>query len=165
MAFTSFSTPVTPDWQDFLRCLRREGTPKRVHFIELIIDSEVQEEICTRFNLLEGIDPLDPYFKHRRQIALQSFLGYDYVVCPESVGESTDGGLSWNNLVTADTAELKRERGRSFVDEHRGPITSWLEFEAYPWPAPGALNTRSLEWFQENLPENMCMVGGLVGSF
>jgi uroporphyrinogen decarboxylase len=148
-----------------LRCIRREGTPERVHNIELLIDGEVQEEICRRFNLLEGLDPSDPFFKHRRQIVLQSFLGYDYVVCPEGIGESTDGGLVLNNIVTTDTAGLKRERGRSFIDEHRGPITNWKEFEAYPWPEPDAFQTHSLAWFQENLPDNMCMIGGLVGSF
>jgi len=161
---TPFSTPITPDWQGFLRCLRREGTPQRTHFIELIIDGEVQDEICRRYHLLDGLDRSDPFFHYRRQIIVQSFLGYDYVVVPGSVGESIDAGLFHHNLVTTDTASLQRLGGRSFVDEHRGPITTWAEFEAYPWPDPASFSTRALEWFEQNLPENMCMVGGLVGS-
>jgi uroporphyrinogen decarboxylase len=60
---------------------------------------------------------------------------------------------------TTDTAALAREGGRRFVDEHRGPITTWEEFERFPRPDPAAASTRSLEWFEENLPEGMCIVG------
>jgi len=63
------------------------------------------------------------------------------------------------HLPAADTAELAREGGRSFIDEHRGPITSWDEFEAYPWPDPEAASTQLLEWYSDNLPENMCIIG------
>jgi len=164
MPNSPFSIHVTPDWQGFLKCLRREGTPERAHFIELIIDGEVQHAICQRFRVLEGLDTGDPFFKYKAQIAVQSFLGYDYVVVPGSVGETLDDGLAHNTLVTEDTADLQRNGGRSFVNEHRGPITNWQEFEAYPWPAPASFNPRALEWFQKNLPCNMCMIGGLVGS-
>jgi uroporphyrinogen decarboxylase len=59
----------------------------------------------------------------------------------------------------ADTAALPRESGRSFMEEHRGPITTWEEFEAYPWPDPAMASTRSLEWYEENLPDDMCVIG------
>ena len=163
MQKSPFTTDITPDWEGFIKCLRREGTPQRAHFIELIIDGEVKDEIISRFGLEEDLDRADPYFRYRRQIALQSFLGYDYITCPDGLGESLDTGFAHHNLVTSDTAELKRERGRSFVDEHRGPISNWQEFEAYAWPDPKNLNTRPLEWCQKNLPENMCMIG-LTGS-
>ena len=164
MTAFSFSNPVIPDWRAFLRCLKREGTPERAHFIELIIDSEVQDEICRRFGILDGLIPEDPFYKHKKQVAVQSFLGYDYVVVPECVGEVIDSTLVHNSIVTEDTAVMKHAGGRSFVNEHRGPVTTWEEFEAYPWPDPASFRTRSLEWFEQNLPENMCMIGGLVGS-
>lgn len=167
MAQFKFSTPFKPDGEAFVRCVRREGTPRRVHNIELLMDGEVKAEICRRFGLLEGLGDDDPYFLCKRAIRLQRFLGYDYVVCPSDVGESVDSGFTWNNLVTADTtgpAELKRIVGRSYVDEHRGPVTTWAEYEAYPWPDPTKFNTRALEWFEKNLPDDMCLIGGLVGS-
>lgn len=160
----AFSSPVKPDWQEFLRCLRREGTPERTHFIELIIDDEVQEEICRRYGILDGLDRGDPFFTYQRQAAVQRFLGYDYVIVPGSVGESMDAGFVHNNMVTADTAGLRRTSGRSYVNEHRGPITTWEEFEAYPWPDVSQYSTRALAWFNEHLPEDMMMIGGLVGS-
>jgi uroporphyrinogen decarboxylase len=150
-----FSVEVTPDWRGLVDCIMRRGTPERVHHIELFLDAEVQDAVCHRFGLLEGIDPGDPFFLERKTLAVQSFLGYDYVRCGV---EGVDMSLRFDT--TADTADLVRAPGRRFVDEHRGPITSWDEFEAYPWPDPDAITTRGLEWYQENLPEGMCIVAG-----
>ncbi len=47
------------------------------------------------------------------------------------------------------------------MDEHTGPIASWSDFERYPWPDPLMPEaTASLEWFQRNLPDDMCIVSG-----
>jgi uroporphyrinogen decarboxylase len=164
MQASPFSVPVVPDWEGFINCIRQTGTPARAYFIELIIDGEVQDYICQRYGLLDDLSPADPFYKYKRQIALQSFLGYDYVVVPSSLGETTDFDLSNYSLVTDDTASLKRRSGRSYVNEHRGPITSWEEFESFPWPKPATHDVPSLDWFEANLPENMCMIGGLTGS-
>ena len=72
-----FSLEITPDWESFLRCLRREGTPDRVHFIELLIDEEVKDAIVERFGLMDDVDPVDPFFVHTRELRIQRFLGYD----------------------------------------------------------------------------------------
>jgi uroporphyrinogen decarboxylase len=162
MQTTPFSVSVEPDWEGFIKCLRRDGTPARAHYIELIIDGEVQDLICERYGLLGDLSPGDPYFWCKRQIALQSFLGYDYVVAPGSVGEAL--GFYRQDIVTVDTAALQRQGGRYYVNEHRGPIASWEEFEAYPWPNFENYYAPSMEWFEKNLPENMCLIGGLVGS-
>ncbi len=159
-----FSIPISPDWQGFLACLKREGTPRRVYNIELIIDGEVKDEICRRYGLLDGFDLGDPAFEYCKAIAVQSFLGYDYVVCPSSFGQTVDDGLVHNNLITEDTAALQRAGGRSYVNEHTGPITNWKEFEAYPWPELAAYPMPALDWFQTHLPPGMCLIGGLVGS-
>jgi uroporphyrinogen decarboxylase len=164
MTAIPFSKQVVPDWQGLLRCLRREATPERVHCIELFLDDEVQEEICQRYDLLDRLDLGDPYFLHRRQIRLQSFLGYDYVMYPKHVGESIGTRLALPELIAKDTAGLARRGGRAYVEEHKGPITTWEEFERYPWPRPQTKTARSLEWFEKHLPENMCLIGGLVGS-
>jgi uroporphyrinogen decarboxylase len=162
MQANPFSVPVIPNWEGFVKCLRREGTPERTHFIELIIDGEVQDWICQHYGLLNNLSGNDPYYTYKKQIVLQSFLGYDYVVVPGSLGESLS--FPRNDLGTTDTAALQRAGGRYYVNEHRGLITSWEEFETYPWPDPANRSSPSLEWFQANLPDNMCVIGGLVGS-
>ncbi|NUN95902.1 MAG: uroporphyrinogen-III decarboxylase-like protein [Candidatus Omnitrophica bacterium] len=146
--------PVSPDCEGLLRNIRREGTPARTHFIELFLDPEVQEAVCERFDLLSGLDPGDPFFGEKRQVAIQTFLGYDSVRC------GLEGlAMPLRREETPDTAELSRMGGRSFVDEHAGPITSWEEFERYPWPDPERASTRALEWYEERLPEEMCVIG------
>jgi len=149
-----FSTPVTPDYEGLKRCILREGNPDRVHHIELFLDPEVQEAVCAKFGLLDRLNPNDPYFPRRRQIAIQSFLGYDYVRCSLENQE-----WPMNRHTTQDTATLARAGGRTFMDLHKGPIASWAEFEAYPWPRLEDARTDSLEWYQANLPEGMCVMG------
>jgi uroporphyrinogen decarboxylase len=155
-----FAVDVRPDGEAFINCIRRRGTPARVHFVELFLDGEVQDELCRRFDILRGLDPADPFFPERRAIAIQRFLGYDYVVC------GLEGlVMPRNDVTTDDTAALAREGGRTFVDEHKGPITTMEEYESYPWPAPEALTSRALEWYERNLPDDMCVIGGLCGHF
>ena len=71
--------PVQNDWEGFLACVQRTGTPRRVHFAELFLDAEVQETVAHQFDLLEGLSANDPYFREKRMVRIQRFLGYDYV--------------------------------------------------------------------------------------
>jgi uroporphyrinogen decarboxylase len=160
MPESPFAQDVTPDWESLVRCVARQGTPRRVHFLELFLDEEIKRTICARYGLLEGLAEDDPFFVLQREVALQRFLGYDYVLCGL---EGLDMPVNW--LTAEDTAEIKREAGREFINEHRGPITTWAEFEAYPWPDPQAATSKALEWYQENLPGDMCVLGGLTGHF
>ncbi len=155
-----FCKPITPDWESLIRCVSRQGRPERVHILELYLDGEIKQAICDRFDLLDGLDPADPAWLLRREIALQRFLGYDYVLCGV---EGVNMPMRWLNA--PDTADLARESGRNYIDEHKGPITTWAEFEAYPWPDPQAITTRALEWLDQNLPDDMCILGGLTGHF
>jgi uroporphyrinogen decarboxylase len=149
-----FSVNITPNWEGLLERLRREGTPDRVYFIELLIDDEIKTEIASRFHLMDDVDPGDPHYALHLEIRVQRLLGYDYV----RFGVD-DVGISIERLSTTDTAGLVRKGGRQYVDEHRGPITNWQQFEAFPWPDPDRLTTRGLEWLSENLPDDMCIIG------
>ncbi len=151
---------VKIDWEGFRACIERRGTPERVHVIELFLDGEISDAVCERFGLQRGLDPDDPFFAEKRHIRVQRFLGYDYVRAgPEGTA------MPYHQIVTADTAQLARAGGRAFTDEHTGPITSWEEFEKYPWPDPEKITARSLEWYQEHLPDDMCVIGGLVSHY
>jgi len=155
-----FSIPVKPDWEGFYNCVTRRAAPARVHFVELFLDWEVQEAIAERFSLLKGLDTGDPFFAQKRMIAIQRFLGYDYVVCgPEGAGVATRG------TTVKDTAELTRGGGRGYAELNTGPITNWEEFRRYPWPDPDKLTTKALEWYEKNLPDDMCVIGGLLAHF
>jgi len=156
----AFSLPIEPNWQGLINCLTRSEPPDRVYHIELYLDAENQDAVCREFGVLDGLDADDPHFRLRRYAEIQRFLGYDYVVCGQ---DSPD--LAFHHVVTADTADLARSAGRAYMEEHRGPITSWAEFEAFPWPDPEAMTYHDLEWFAENLPEGMCVIGGQTGHY
>ena len=149
-----FSVQVTPDWEKLLDCLLRKGTPERVHHIELFLDDEVKELICDRFGLLDGLRHGDPYYDLKREVRIQRFLGYDYVRCGLD-----DFNMPLDRLNVEDTAEIGREGGREFINEKEGPVTSWQEFEQYPWPDPGTCHTEQLEWYEKHLPDDMCVIG------
>ncbi|MFH1760070.1 MAG: uroporphyrinogen decarboxylase family protein [bacterium] len=146
-----------PDYEGFLRCIRREDTPKRPHLIELCLDMEIQDAFCTRFGLANTLNPDDPFFHLKKQIKLQCFLGYDYILAGVE-----DIEFSYKKNLTTDTALLQKKDGRDFIDEQQGPITTWAEFEKYPWPDPRNAQVRALEWYNKNLPDNMLIVGGLT---
>lgn len=149
-----FSVQIKPNWEGLVNCIKRIGTPDRVHFIELFLDEEIKISICQRFKIIDHLSFSDPDFQLKREVAIQRFLGYDYVRCSLDDFEMP---LDW--LITDDTADNKRKEGRQYIDEHKGPVTNWEEFEKYPWTDPDKLSTASLEWYQKNLPDDMCIIG------
>ena len=79
---TLLDIKVEPDFEALRRCILREGTPARVHFIELFQDAEIKDAAAVRFDLERGLDRGDPNFELRREIAIQRFIGYDMVRAP-----------------------------------------------------------------------------------
>jgi len=147
---------ITPDWQAWLDCILRKGTPERVHFIELFLDGEVQNDVCQRFGLLGATNEDDPFFAQKRLLVTQRFLGYDYVRCGlDPIPVARPPGHK-----TKDTAGMPHENGRVYVEQHKGLITTWDEFEAYPWPDVDQVGATAMEWFHEHLPAGMCVIGG-----
>lgn len=141
------------DTEGLLRCLRREGTPNRVYFMELFLDGDIKPLISQRFCLEEGLSKDDPWYRLKREIRLQRFLGYESLwnVCDVSFPRPTD-------MKTDDTTANEANRGqRSWVSEGTGPIATWEDFEKYPWPDPAKMDLSKAEWLEKNLPDDMCM--------
>ncbi|MHC4400708.1 MAG: uroporphyrinogen decarboxylase family protein [Planctomycetota bacterium] len=152
--------PYQPDWQGLLDNIGRKGTPARVYNIELFHDPEIVDAVVERFGLASGLDPNSPDCHRKRLIALQRFCGLDYVRV------QLDLTLTFHRRTVEDTAALRRAGGREYQDEHTGPIMSWEDFEKYRWPDPNEpAAARDLYWYQENLPDDMCLIGGTTGHF
>ncbi|MCX6993831.1 MAG: hypothetical protein NT011_11915 [Kiritimatiellaeota bacterium] len=150
----NFSVPIKPDWEALVACIQRRGTPRRVHCIELFLDSEIKTALAGQFGLNDGINADDRYAGLKQEVRIQRFLGYDYV---RQGAEGLNFPLHYQKAT--DTAAHQRANGRQYVDENRGPITSWEEFEKYHWPQPEQISTASLEWLDKNLPDDMCIIG------
>lgn len=144
---------IEPDIEKLLDVIRRRDEPARVHHIELFLDEEIKERICTRFDLDKDIDHKERFAKLKRDIRLHAFLGYDAF----RFGLRTSKIFSLPHLSTADTTELSGQSRsqRDWTDEHAGPIQSWQDLESYPWPVVSDIDFGGLEWLERNLPENM----------
>ena len=154
--------PVQPDYEALSANLRLEGTPKRVHYLELSLDEEIKWSIMNRYGIGSDIPEDDPYRHWKIEIALQRFLGYDYVSC------GIEGmGFPRETHRIDDTTRIdgQKRAQRDWTDEQKGPISSWEDFEKYPWPDPANFTTRNLEWLSENLPDDMCLFSGCHSIF
>ncbi len=158
--FEGLRRPFQPDGDGLLDNIARKGTPERAYNMELFHDAEIREAIIDRFGIDEGLNPNDPDFARKQFLAFHRFLGFDYIY-------TSPVGQSWpfHDAKTEDSAELSRGE-RFYLDEHAGPITNWEEFEKYPWPDPHAPEmTSDIEWWNENLPEDMCLLVWDLGHF
>lgn len=152
-----FCRPVLPDPDGFFKTLRGEPT-ERVHIIELYQDHETNAAVAERYGVWEGIDFAKPEAGCQAQIAIQRFLGYDFVPC-------TLPGQDWKFHREAADDPAGRVGGRSFVNLETGPVTTWEEFEAFPWPDPDRGDLSAFEWYEKNLPDDMFVMAWAVGHF
>jgi uroporphyrinogen decarboxylase len=155
MKCDAFETAHRLDIYGLLRNLRREGTPERVFFMELFYDEPIAVAIDQRYGVTEDLDPAAQEYPWQRMIALQRFLGY------ETVRVALLALPTGDHLTTDDTVTDAQARdSRSWANEHEGLITSWEDFERYPWPdlANPSFDTVALEWYEKNLPDDMGVV-------
>jgi len=152
--FAPFTSVGQLDPDGLIANLFRKGTPQRVFHMELFQDYEIEEAIDKRFGVTAGLDRNAPDYGSRRGIAMQRFLGYEGIPCG-LLGLDTGEGFE-----VADTVDGEKSRGkRHWINEATGPITSWEEFEKYPWPDGKTWDTSGLEWLEKNLPDDMMIVG------
>lgn len=132
-----------PDFDRVLTVLRRRGEPDRVPFLELFHDLEIIEAA------MGSKAPSDPTELRQFHIDFMLRHGYDYVV-----GRYAFAFPGREGLAADDTALYSRGQ-RGWQDEHRGPIMSWQDFEAYQWPDPAQADFSELEDYARLLPEGM----------
>jgi len=148
--FSGFS--VTPDVEELLDVLWRRARPKRVHYIELFHDAEVIQRIADRYILTGDLNKNDPAYALKLNIAVHQFLGFDVFHLPMA-GEDF---FTLKINLARDTAVQNTNRGgRIWMEEHKGPIQSWKDFESYPWPEIKNIDLSQLEWMEKNLQRNM----------
>src|SRR4030067_462587 len=54
---------------------------------------------------------------------------------------------------------------RFWKDESTGPIQTWADFEAYPWPKPEDISYRAIEYLNTVAPDGMKICVNLGGIF
>lgn len=180
-----FPEAPAPNFEKFERVLRGKEKSERVHFVEWMVDSEVMNFIMDKM-MGEKLVSLDSSFMKkmvndkgelifltneeqelfvRQHIKFYHRLGYDYftdlIPLTYLVHVVLNPRLSKLRIAN-DTAALSRGQ-RVFAEEGRGIITSWEDFEKFPWEKIKLNLGEYYEFLNENLPPGMkVMVGGSV---
>ena len=149
-----------PDYHRLINTLRRKGDPSHVPFLELFADPEIIGSL-----LGEAPAPAKDKIKDRatldhwvdQRIRFWHMLGYDAFWMGAT--------LSWgvvHSLETGDTAALTRDR-RTWVNEQRGRIASWEDFDRHPWPSFQDVDFYPLEYAGRHIPDGMGIIAQIGG--
>jgi len=166
---------LSPNFEELKNILKGERKPEKVYFVELIVDSEVMKfitenimaekwvsppDILTKKSTVKGEFSFDERVKKlwKQHINFYYRMGYDYV--PGEVLWSLISSMySPKARICDDTAILSRGK-RNWVEEGKGIITSWQDFEKFPWKElKSSIRSFNFEEYDkflgENLPEGM----------
>ena len=118
---------------------------ERPPLVEYIVDETVMRPILERMGRTWTAEPegwLDNFAAF--------FLGMGYSLV------KFERGLPFESrrLVTADTTPFA-QKDRAWSNQHSGVISSWEDFEGYPWPKIEEYDFSSFEMLSTRLPEGM----------
>ena len=151
-----------PDARRFIEVIMGRQRTERVPLVEYLVDDALRKPITIELLGREWVE-LTPGDRRAEEAYLDNFiaffpaLGYDFVRYEES-------------LPFAETEVLGADRTcadgtRHWRDMHRGAITSWADYERYPWPKVTAQSLANYEYLSQHLPEGMgllvCHAGGI----
>jgi uroporphyrinogen decarboxylase len=151
-----------PDCERFVRVLMGQEQSARPPLVEYIIDPAVMKPILTGMMGRQWVDPAgdrESYAAYLDNfIAFWHAMGYDFVRLEIALPFTSHG------TVTDDTAPGV-EGKRGWRDSKHGAITTWEDFETYPWPSLEKMDFFPLEYVTSHLPEGMgfitCHGGGI----
>ena len=154
-----------PDKEEFREVILRKKIPSRVHLAELHIDTEVISYFAKKWNR-KWIEPCLAKDRKSQELVLANHiecwyrLGYDCLRFTSDFRFSGSLSFASKRRVGEDTALLSKEK-RQWVEEGKGIISSWQDFESYSWPSLDKLDLWPFEFTSKNLPEGM----GIFASF
>lgn len=144
-----------PDGKEFIEIIMGHKRAKRVPMVEYLVDDVVMKPIVTELlgrqwvALGQDRDSQRGYLNNFIEFWYR--MGYDFVRFEEALP------LDRTYLVTKDVGADKT-KDRIWVDQHRGAIMSWDDFEQYPWPSVSAMDFFKFEYLNSHLPEGMGLI-------
>ena len=165
----------SPDFESFRQVLKGEKKPDKVYFVELGVDIEVMRFITENLMGEKWVSlDYDDFFKNanfskmddkaswkqyiKQYINFYSKMGYDYI--PDGIGLRYFLSFLPRPRVASDTASLSKGE-RVWAEEGRGLISSWEDFERFPWRTFEKMRIDLEEYhgfLNKNLPEGMKIV-------
>lgn len=144
-----------PDCREFIDILMGRSKSHRVPLVEYIVDDVLMRPILKD---LVGI-PWVPWSNDREMTArhLDAFIAFWYGMGYDAVRFELSLPLPQRETVIPDAAP-QSDKGRTWPDEHHGMITSWDDFEQYPWPRVEDFDFFPFEYLNTHLPEGMGLI-------
>jgi uroporphyrinogen decarboxylase len=155
-----------PDGAHFIDVLmgRSADTPPLVEYlVDDVVMRPIAEELLGRRWVAEGASGTSHEIRRgeadraAQAAYLDTFIefwlrmGYDFVRYEKAL-DFPEG-----HLEIADTAPGSPKQ-RAWADQHRGAITSWEDFERYPWPKVDEFDFFPFEYVNAHLPDGMGMI-------
>ena len=141
---------LQPDFERLRTVLMRQGEPDRVPNVELHVDWQVKQAFLGH-PLRSVQDDVDFWYR----------TGYDYIYLRANyeyrmVG---DGHAKQDHLYAGDMQVSKWEGAETSL------VSSWAEYEAYPWPDPATIDYSNLAACAHGLYPGMKIISGVGGIF
>jgi uroporphyrinogen decarboxylase len=151
-----------PDGERFIAAIMGKERPVRPPLVEYLIDDALRKPIVTDLLGRQWVDPapsdrasLNAYLDNF--VAVWQQLGYDFVRYEQA--------LPFSQFHVTGNDPTRPDGTRSWNDMHHGVITSWDDFERYPWPIVTPEFLANYEYLASHLPEGMglivCHGGGI----
>ena len=169
-----------PNFDNLRRTLLRKGPAGPVPFAELFADPATMENVLgQKFPIdIRNVVLSSADSKEEPQLGIQTLVkaketvdmvlrfcletGYDYVYMYPTIDFPRN-----NFMAAADTAETKNYRSgkRFWQNEETGPVQSWDDFNAYPWPTAETIGYLGIQYLDSVMPEGMKICVDLPGIF
>ncbi len=145
-----------PDFDLLRRALLRQGELERVPLLELFADTEIIDHILGH-TADRHPDASEKARRTRHKVQFWEALGYD------AIWLGAGPALTYEQVHGLDTAALPRDR-RAWFAADVGILTSWDDFESYPWPTAADADYSEVELAAQILPPGMKILGSVSGA-
>jgi uroporphyrinogen decarboxylase len=144
-----------PDAKEWIDILLGNIPQKRTPLIEYVIDDVVWKPIVTDLLQRRWVDSGSD--TQSKNAYLENFVQVWHRLGYDCVKYENDAGFTQHRVSARDPAPSSLKQ-REWMDEHRGVITTWEEFEKYPWPDIGRVDFSDYEHINAILPEGMGLI-------
>ena len=149
----------SPNFERLKQALLLQGEPDRVPLLELGVDREVKRAFLKSDK--KGM---------AREVEFWVEAGYESIPIAQGVGLVVTGrvgrtdaaGDAFSGTMVHGSGHYsvfrEGQTDRMWMQERRGIITSWDDFEKFQWPSPDELDYEVLDRVAENLPPGMKII-------
>jgi uroporphyrinogen decarboxylase len=142
--------PLDPDFRRLRRVLMLEGEPDRVPNAELHVDWQIKQAFLGR-PIATVQDDVDFWYR----------AGYDYIYLRANYEYRMVGdGFREEDHTYAGDMQVSKWGG-----DEESLVSTWEEYEAYPWPDPDTIDYSNLEACARLLYPGMKIISGVGGIF